>query len=133
MTVTDEYGASRDETVVIDLFRHNQDPTATSGRISLNTWRGGGKASDSVSFDDADRDPVHLVSLTGAIPGVWDVDDEGHRILVGRGDHGVLYLREDGSYRYILNEGADGVSGADTFTYTVADPYGGSTQANHCH
>lgn len=129
VTVTDEYGASRDETVVIDLFRHNQDPTATSGRISLNTWRGGGKASDSVSFDDADRDPVHLVSLTGAIPGVWDVDDEGHRILVGRGDHGVLYLREDGSYRYILNEGADGVSGADTFTYTVADPYGGSTQA----
>lgn len=125
VTVTDEFGKSHSETVSIDLISHNENPTAFAGQLSLNTWRDGGKAVGSVEMSDADDDPVSVASLTGIVPGVWGVDDEGQRALVAQGEHGILYLREDGSYRYILADDAAGVSGSETFSCTVSDPYGG--------
>ncbi len=114
------------EDVSIDLVLHNQNPQASNGVLKLDTWRDGGRASGSVTLYDADGDTVRVDSVTGTQPGTWGVDDEGTRSLVVRGDHGTLYLHEDGTYRYLLDADAAGQSGQDVFTYTVRDGFRGT-------
>ncbi len=114
------------EDVSIDLVLHNQNPQASNGVLKLDTWRDGGRASGSVTLHDADGDTVRVDSVTGSQPGTWGVDDEGTRSLVVRGDHGTLYLHEDGTYRYLLDADAAGQSGQDVFTYTVQDGFRGT-------
>lgn len=126
VTITDEFGATRQEDVSIDLVLHNQNPQASNGVLKLDTWRDGGRASGSVTLHDADGDTVRVDSVTGSQPGTWGVDDEGTRSLVVRGDHGTLYLHEDGTYRYLLDADAAGQSGQDVFTYTVQDGFRGT-------
>ncbi|MEB5930101.1 type I secretion C-terminal target domain-containing protein [Acinetobacter schindleri] len=45
------------------------------------------------------------------------------------GSHGILYMQADGSYRYVSNGDANDVAKVDTFTYTVADAAGNTSQA----
>lgn len=129
VTVADEFGASREESVTIELLVHNQNPTASSGSVELNTWRGGGKTTGQVALADADGDTVRVDSVSGAAAGVWGVDDQGDPAFVVRGGYGTLYLHEDGGYRYVLNADARGQSGEDVFSYTAQDGFGGSASS----
>jgi len=45
------------------------------------------------------------------------------------GSYGILYMQADGSYRYVSNGDANDVAKVDTFTYTVADAAGNTSQA----
>ena len=118
------------EDVSIDLVLHNQNPQASNGVLKLDTWRDGGRASGSVTLHDADGDTVRVDSVTGTQPGTWGVDDEGTRSLVVRGEHGTLYLHEDGTYRYLLDADATGQSGQDVFAYTVQDGFRGTASGS---
>ena len=126
VTLTDEFGATRSETVAIDLVVHNQNPTASSGSISLNTWRDGGRASGSVTLLDADGDTVTVDTVTGVSAGVWGEDQDGNPAFVVQGEYGLLYLHADGTYKYVLDEVSQGASGTDAFAFTVRDGFGGS-------
>ncbi len=128
VTLTDEFGASRSETVDIDLVVHNQNPTASSGSVSLNTWRDGGQASGLVTLADPDGDAVTVDSVTGVAPGVWGADPDGNPAFVVQGAHGMLYLHENGAYTYVLDDSAQGMSGTDAFSFTVRDGFGGSAE-----
>ena len=130
ITVTDEFGATHSETVSIDLLVHNQDPTAGSGSVDLNTWRGGGRAAGQVALADADGDAVTVDSVSGLEEGVWGVDPEGDPAFVVRGQYGLLYVHADGAYLYALDEGAQGASGTDEFSFTVQDGFGGSASGS---
>lgn len=126
VTVTDAYGASRTETVTIDLLVRNADPAASSPVVSLNTWRGGGEVSDQVELTDADNDPVRISAVSGVNEGVWGVTPEGDAAFVASGQYGTLYLRQNGSFDYVLNAEAQGVSGTDAFSFSVEDGFGGT-------
>ena len=130
ITVTDEFGATHSETVSIDLLVHNQDPTAGSGSVDLNTWRGGGRAAGQVALADADGDAVTVDSVSGLEEGVWGVDPEGDPAFVVRGQYGLLYVHADGAYLYALDEDARGLSGTDAFSFTVSDGFGGSASGS---
>src|SRR5690554_2037016 len=45
------------------------------------------------------------------------------------GNYGILYMQADGSYRYVSNGNINDVGKVDTFTYTVADAAGNTSQA----
>jgi VCBS repeat-containing protein len=128
VSVTDEFGAVRDQNVVINLVTLNQDPGASQGREHMDTWRDGGQMARSVILSDADGDSVAVNSVAfDNVAGIWDFDPNNDPAFVVQGDYGTLYLHADGSYLYAL--AAPGVSGTETFTYTVVDQYGG-TDAN---
>ena len=130
VTVTDEFGATRSETVSIDLLVHNQNPTATSGSVDLNTWRDGGKASGQVTLADPDGDTVTVNAVSGVADGVWGVDPNNNPAFVVQGQYGLLYVHADGTYEYALDEGAQGASGTDEFSFTVQDGFGGSASGS---
>lgn len=130
VTVTDEFGATRSETVSIDLLVHNQNPTATSGSVDLNTWRDGGKASGQVTLADPDGDTVTVNAVSGVADGIWGVDPNNNPAFVVQGQYGLLYVHEDGTYEYALDEGAQGASGTDEFSFTVQDGFGGSASGS---
>nr|WP_286410310.1 Ig-like domain-containing protein [Acinetobacter indicus] len=45
------------------------------------------------------------------------------------GNYGILYMKADGSYRYVSNGDINDVGKVDTFTYTVSDSVGNTSQA----
>ncbi|UUS64497.1 Ig-like domain-containing protein [Acinetobacter sp. YH12068_T] len=45
------------------------------------------------------------------------------------GNYGILYMKADGSYRYVSNGDTNDVGKVDTFTYTVSDSAGNTSQA----
>ena len=126
VTLTDEFNATHSETVAIDLVVHNQNPTASSGKVDMNTWRDGGEVSGSVTLHDADGDTVTVDAVTGVSTGVWGTDPDGNPAFVAQGAYGTLYVHEDGSYAYTLDEASQGASGTDAFSFTVRDGFGGS-------
>lgn len=128
VTITDEFGLSREGTIRIDLVVNNHDPVVSAGNIRLDTWRDGGAASDSVKFTDADGDTVLVDSVSGASQGVMGTDPDNNPAWVVQGSFGMLYLKANGEYTYVLADNATGQSGTDTFTYTVDDGLYGSAQ-----
>lgn len=128
VTITDEFGLSREGTIRIDLVVNNHDPVVSAGNIRLDTWRDGGAASDSVKFTDADGDTVLVDSVSGASQGVMGTDPDNNPAWVVQGSFGMLYLKANGEYTYVLADNATGQSGTDTFTYTVDDGHYGSAQ-----
>lgn len=130
VTVTDEFGATRSETVSIDLLVHNQTPSATSGSVNLNTWRGGGSAAGQVALADPDGDAVSVSAVSGVEEGVWSSDPEGNPAFVAQGQYGLLYVHADGSYLYALADSARGASGTDAFSFSVQDGFGGSASGS---
>ncbi len=130
VAVADEFGATRRETVDISLLVRNQNPVASSGAVDLNTLRGGGRASGQVTLTDADGDAVTVSGLSGLGQGVWDVDPEGNPAFVALGRYGLLYLRENGAYSYVLNDAARGESGIDEFAFSVKDGFGGAASGS---
>ena len=55
-------------------------------------------------------------------------DPDNNPAWVVQGSFGILYLKANGEYTYVLADNATGQSGTDTFTYTVDDGHYGSAQ-----
>ena len=130
VTVTDEFGASSTKTVNVDLLVRNVNPTASSGHVDLNTWRGGGQASGAVQLADADGDTVTVSAVTGLAEGVWGTAPDGTPAFVAKGTWGQLYLRQNGSFDYVLHASAQGASGTEHFAFTVQDGFGGTASGS---
>lgn len=128
VTLADEFGASQSETLTVDLVTRNQNPTASAGSLSLNTWRGGNNAGN-VVLADLDGDTVTVNAVAGANPGTWGVDENNVPSFVVAGTHGMLYVQTNGNYHYVLNADAKGVSATEVFTYNVKDDYRGSASS----
>lgn len=126
ITIQDEFGLSREETVRIDLVALTQNPVAPTGDIRLDTWRDGGRASDRLVFTDEDGDTVLVDSVSGISAGVMGTDQDNNAAWVVDGNFGKLYLQPNGEYTYVLAENATGKSGTEIFTYTVDDGHYGS-------
>lgn len=125
VALEDEFGAVHSQTVSIDLVARNQNPTASSGQVAMNTWRDG-EASGLVTLRDADGDAVLVDGVSGVDAGIWGADPDGKPAFVVRGEYGTLYLHTDGSYDYVLDDAAQGASGTDSFAFSVRDDFGGT-------
>ncbi|MHC5180058.1 MAG: tandem-95 repeat protein, partial [Planctomycetota bacterium] len=123
-TVSDEYGGtSNTATVAITLT--NSDPVAQDDAYS-----------NSHNLElDVTGDPIADV-ITGAVPelnGDYDPDNVDEAIfedtltaaLVDDVDFGTLVFNDDGTFTYTPDAG--NATGADSFTYTVSDEYGGTS------
>ncbi|MHC4835709.1 MAG: tandem-95 repeat protein, partial [Planctomycetota bacterium] len=123
-TVSDQYGGTS-ETATVALTLTNTDPGAQNDCYS-NVHN---------LVLDVTGDPVADV-ITGVVPelnGDYDPDNVDEAIfedtltaaLVDDVDFGTLVFNDDGTFTYTPDAG--NTTGADSFTYTVSDEYGGTS------
>ncbi|OQY04428.1 MAG: hypothetical protein B6I25_06985, partial [Planctomycetales bacterium 4572_13] len=121
--VSDGFNESNTTTVTIDLT--NTDPVAQNDDYS---------SSHNIELD-VTGDPIADV-ITGVVPefnGDYDPDNVDGAVfedtlaatLVDDVDFGTLVFNADGTFTYTPDAG--NTSGADSFTYTVSDEYGGTS------
>ena len=102
-TISDGHGGTSTATVTLDL--DNQAPSAHDDAVVGVDW--------TTTIYPLDND--------------FDPDGDPLSVSIDSGpSKGFLIANTDGSYVYTPNDGA---SGWDTFTYTISDPYGGTSSA----
>ncbi|MBX7459007.1 VCBS domain-containing protein, partial [Qipengyuania sp. 1NDH17] len=129
-TITDGDGDTAEETVVLDLggnIRFADDgpiAVADTNTMTEDTASVVGNVV-TTNADDFGADGAGSPAVT-AISGFGGAGTVGGSTF---GEFGILYLNDDGTYSYVLNNGAvqyldDGDSETDTFTYTIVDSDG---------
>jgi len=150
-TITDnESGNEKHDSakLVITINGHNDAPVAVADSSDLVIETGDGKGNaqfdegtpvveGNVLSNDSDVDDGDMLDAFENELTVVGVDSnntdsssaagDGYDFVI-EGEYGTLYLNEDGSYEYVLNEDADNVQAlvegqdvSDVFTYTVSD------------
>lgn len=126
LTVTDVYG--KEHIVAVDITIGDSDPYAHNDTFELKE-RGEGEEYDAegnvLENDTRSADGPTLVT---------EVDGQpiGNDFKEIKGDLGILYIRSDGSYQYVLDEGVsipDNSIRREEFTYTITDADGDTSTA----
>ena len=130
-TVTDEKGASDTATLTLTVVGTNDDPDAAddTGTATVRVLFSG-----NVLANDRDVDVSDVLSVSSVRT------EGGNSALAGMalaGAYGTLTLGPDGAYTYAADAPnpdvlalAQGETLAETFTYTVTDPFGGTDTAD---
>jgi large repetitive protein len=131
VTATDSDGDTASATLTIrvlddaplandDHNSFNGEDHTTSGNV-VTGLNGGAGAADAFSQDDAN-------AVTKVAFGATTVDVPSSGTVTISGANGVLTIAADGSYTYVLNDGAQGDTN-DQFTYTLTDGDGDTDTA----
>jgi len=116
VNIIDDVPTARNDTDAVDLQTHS---AAGNVITAVGTTNSG---ADTVGADNAAVSGVSSNNVAGHA----DNDATGGFVVVG--EFGTLTMNPDGSYTYVLNEGAPGGS-VEVFTYTLTDGDGDTSTA----
>ncbi|MFC3506172.1 Ig-like domain-containing protein [Acinetobacter pseudolwoffii] len=102
------------------------DSTQYSTADAIGNVLAGGAGTDIADIGDGMR-VTEVISAETTYAVNTPIANIGETAIAG--SHGILYMQADGSYRYVSNGDAKDVAKVDTFTYTVADAAGNTSQA----
>ncbi|WP_431605735.1 GA-like domain-containing protein [Acinetobacter schindleri] len=102
------------------------DSTQYSTADAIGNVLAGGTGTDVADIGDGMR-VTEVISAETTYAVNTPIANIGETAIAG--SYGILYMQADGSYRYVSNGDANDVAKVDTFTYTVADAAGNTSQA----
>ncbi|GHV53502.1 hypothetical protein FACS1894206_04310 [Deltaproteobacteria bacterium] len=124
VVVRDQYGASSNSKVTVDIEGTNDAPVLNN--ITAANVREGGSAGGSFHATDVD----HNAGLTYSVKGAVEDDSRAGFDHKATGPHGDLYYNsETGAYEYVANNAeslSQGEKAKDQFEVTVTDEHGAS-------
>ena len=128
LTVTDEYG--KEHIVAVDITIEDSDPYAHNDTFELKKRGEVGKHDAEGNVLDNDTRSADSPTLVTEVDGQSIASGDDFTEI--KGDLGTLYIRDDGTYHYVLDANVtipDNSIMREEFTYTIMDADGDTSTA----